>query len=184
MMRRGWLGMAAAVALAACGPAGGNASTGALDAPSPTKIVDTVCPTLDQLDVEAVLGAGMASATEDAANGVGHPGCTWMGVDQPQGPRVLVATIWRKSRMEPALAAELGATFYEDQKAALMNAYAKVGALEGVGEESLMGLTPLEDGQIEGLIIARKGEDVLSLSMRGFDASAFEAAAVKLAAAM
>jgi hypothetical protein len=56
--------------------------------------------------------------------------------------------------------------------------------LEGVGEEALMGLTPLEDGQIEGLIIARKGQDVLSLSMRGADASAFEAAAGKLAAAM
>jgi hypothetical protein len=184
MRRRGWLGLAAAAALVACGPAGESANTGALSAPAPTQIVDTVCPTLDQLDVEAVLGAGMASANEDAANGVGHPGCTWMGVDQPQGPRVLVATIWRKSRMEPALAAELGASFYEDQKAALMTAYAKVGAIEGVGEEALMGLTPLEDGQIEGLIIARKGEDVLSFSTRGADASAFEAAAVKLAAAM
>jgi hypothetical protein len=184
MTCRGWLGLAAAAALAACGPAGERPGAGAPNAPAPTRIVDTVCPTLDQLDVEAVLGAGMASSNEDTANGVGHPGCTWMGVDQPQGPRVLVATIWRKSQMEPALAAELGASFYEDQKAALITAYAKVGALEGVGEEALMGLTPLEDGQIEGLIIARKGQDVLSLSMRGADASAFEAAAGKLAAAM
>lgn len=184
MILRGWLALAAVAALAACGPSGQRAEDAGPVASAPAQIVDMVCPTLDQLDVEAVLGAAMSSATEDAVNGAGHPGCTWIGAEQPQGPRVLVATIWRKARMEPALAVEMGASFYEDQKAALTTAYAKVGALEGVGEEALMGLTPLEDGQIEGLIIARKGEDVLSLSMRGADASAFEAAAARLAAAM
>jgi hypothetical protein len=183
MRRASWLALAALAALAACGPPREDAG-GTAGAPQPNRIVDQVCPTLDQLEVEAVLGAPMASANEDAVNGMGHPGCTWMSADQPKGPRVLVATIWRKARMEPGLAAEMGASFYEDQKAALMNAYTKVGALDGVGEEALMGLTPQEDGQIEGLIVARKGEDVLSLSMRGTDASAFEAAAARLAAAM
>lgn len=183
MIGRGWAAGAALAALAACGPAGEGAG-GPAGGGKAAEIIDKVCPVLDQLEVEAVLGAAMASANEDAVNGAGHPGCTWMSADQPKGPRVLVATIWRKARIEPALTAELGVSFYEDQKAALITAYAKVGALEGVGEEALMGLTPQEDGQIEGLIVARKGEDVLSFSMRGTDASAFEAAAGKIAAAM
>jgi hypothetical protein len=181
--RRVLAALAGLLALASCGVQSSEGAKPSLEG-APARIVDTVCPALDQLEVEAVLGAPMASAIEDAGGGQGHPGCSWMSADQPDGPRVLIATVWRKARMEPALAAEVGASFYDDQKAALISAFAKVGALEGVGEEALMGLTQQENGLIEGLIVARKGNDVLSLSMKGVDASAFEAAGAKLAAAM
>lgn len=171
--------LAVAVLLAACGR--GPEAPEAKAPPPVTKIADKVCGVLSREEVEAALGASLAGASEEADKGGAHPGCTWLSAEQPDGERSLVATIYRA---EAIAALAPGGDFYADQSAALRGEFPKVGALEGVGEAALMGLAPHEDGTLDGAIIARKGGAVMSLTMKGADPSAFEAAAAKLAAAL
>jgi hypothetical protein len=180
---RGRAALAAVViALAACGPR--ETPGDAAFKPPPDKIGREVCVMLSPDEVAAILGAPVASYTEEAENAGQHPGCSWFSVEQPDGQRTLTATVWREKALKAESEMLSGEAFFEDQAAALRAEFARVGTIEGVGEAGVMGLEPQENGLIEGAILARKGADVLTLTMQGVDPAGFEDAASRIAAAM
>lgn len=178
---------ALAIVLAAAGLAGcgrdGPAGTAAVK-PPPEKIGREVCVMLSPDEVAAILGAPVASYTEEAGLNGQHPGCSWFSVEQPDGQRTLTATVWREKALKAEGDMLSGEAFYDDQAAALRAEFARVGTIAGVGDAGVMGLEPQENGTIEGAILARKGPDVLTLTMQGVDPAAFEAAGARLASAM
>ena len=130
-------------------------------------------------------GAPIEAATVATDNGSPDEGCSWLANDPAGGPRTLSFTIFRLKVLQERGAPTSGKAFYDDEAAALRAKYTRVGALDQIGDEGLMGVgdsaTPSRFG---AEIVVIKDGDVLSMRIDGEDPAAFEALARVAAQAM
>jgi hypothetical protein len=99
-------------------------------------------------------------------------------------PRMLVFTVWRKAGLERQGAPLTGHALYTHNIGDLTDDYGGASPLYGVGDEAMIGVATASKTGFEGRIVARKGEDVLTMQLTGADRATFETLARKVAGAM
>jgi hypothetical protein len=146
----------------------------------------SLCTLVTYEDATKALGAPPVGSMDTSDHGALNPGCSWMADIKSLGetPRMLVFTVWRKKSLTMQGAPMSGISLYEDEVGDIHEEFSAAQPLYGVGEEGVIGFEPGNKGLMRGRIVARKGEDVLTMQITGADKATFEAIARKVSAAM
>jgi hypothetical protein len=143
------------------------------------------CTLAPAADIEHALGAKVDASAVATDDGSPDEGCSWLADANASAPRRLSFTIYRKKALLERAAPHAGREFYDDEVQALREKYARVGALDQVGDAALMGVDSAANAnRFSAEIVAIKGEDVLTLEVEGQDPSAFVSVAKAIAQKM
>jgi hypothetical protein len=147
--------------------------------------VSNSCTLAPAADIEHALGAKVDASALATDDGAPDEGCSWLADESGAAPRRLSFTIYRKKALLERAAPHAGHDFYDDEVQALSEKYARVGALDQVGEAAFMGVdSAATANRFSAEIVAIKGEDVLRLEIEGQDPSAFVVVAKAIAQKM
>jgi hypothetical protein len=146
----------------------------------------SLCTLISYDEASRALGAAVVGATDTADAGNLNPGCSWMASAPEIGAqaRILVFTVWRKAGLDRQGASLSGPSLYAHNVGDLEDEFGAAAPLYGVGDEAMIAVAPKPKAAFEGRIVARKGEDVLTMQLTGADRASFEALARKIAKAM
>ena len=172
------LAASAILAIAGCHPAPKKAASSAQPPGS-------LCELVSYEDVTRALGAPPVGSTDTADAGNFNPGCSWMA--QAAGgkpPHIMVFTVWKKTALVRQGSALTGRELYAHYVSDLSSLYTTIEPAYGVGDEATLGFNATSGVGFDGKIIARKGDDVLTMQLTGADRATFEAVARRVTKAM
>lgn len=174
--------VALAAALVSCHPAPAKTKKPLV---SETQVA-SLCTLVSYDDATKVLGAPPVGSMDTSDHGALNPGCSWMAETKSLGetPRMLVFTVWRKKSLDIQGAPMSGQVLYQDDQGDIRDEFGEASPLYGAGDEGVIGFAPGDKGVMRGKIVARKGEDVLTMQLTGADRATFEDIARKIAKAM